>query len=211
MGNPWKEISLSDYENHMSLDSVRQLQSLNLTMKEQLNDYDVHTVIILGIAGGNGLQHINKDKYHKVYGIDINESYLQAVVERYKELSEVLACLNIDIIHETDKLPKAELLIANLLIEYVGYEAFTKAVAKVKPRYVSCVIQINETEKTWVSDSPNIPAFDGLDSVHCQMEEDELTVAMKKAGYKLIKKSVDVLPNEKRLIRLDYEISKNAF
>lgn len=32
MVNPWKEISLSDYENHMSLDSVRQLQSLNLTM-----------------------------------------------------------------------------------------------------------------------------------------------------------------------------------
>lgn len=32
MVNPWKEISLSAYENHMSLDSVRQLQSLNLTM-----------------------------------------------------------------------------------------------------------------------------------------------------------------------------------
>ena len=68
----------------------------------------------------------------------------------------------------------------------MGYEAFTKAVAKVKPRYVSCVIQINETEKTWVSDSPYIHAFDGLDSVHCQMEEDELTIAMKKTGYKLL-------------------------
>ncbi len=54
MVNPWKEISLSDYENHMSLDSVKQLQSLNLTMKEQFNDYDVNTVMIMGIAGGNG-------------------------------------------------------------------------------------------------------------------------------------------------------------
>ena len=50
MVNPWKEISLSDYENHMSLDSVKQLQSLNLTMKEQFNDYDVNTVMIMGIA-----------------------------------------------------------------------------------------------------------------------------------------------------------------
>ena len=51
MSNPWKDISLSDYENHMSLDSVMQLQSMNQTMKSQLEDYDVHTVMILGIAG----------------------------------------------------------------------------------------------------------------------------------------------------------------
>lgn len=27
MANPWEEISLSDYENHMKLDSVMQLQN----------------------------------------------------------------------------------------------------------------------------------------------------------------------------------------
>lgn len=27
--NPWEEISPSDYENHMSLDSVKQLQTMN--------------------------------------------------------------------------------------------------------------------------------------------------------------------------------------
>lgn len=64
MSNPWEEINLSDYENHMKLDSVKQLQSMNETMKQQLSDYDVHTVMILGIAGGNGLEHIG-DKYHK--------------------------------------------------------------------------------------------------------------------------------------------------
>jgi len=31
--NPWKEISLQDYEDHMSLDSVHQLQAMN-AMKE---------------------------------------------------------------------------------------------------------------------------------------------------------------------------------
>ena len=105
-----------------------------------------------------------------------------------------------------NKLPEAELIIANLLIEYVGYEAFTKAVAIVKPRYVSCVIQINESEKQWVSDSPYIHAFDGLDSVHCQMDENELTAAMNSAGYKMKKKTKDTLPNGKSLVRVDYEI-----
>lgn len=204
MNNPWKDIKLSDYENHMSLDSVKQLQSMNQTMKSQFDDYAVNTVMILGIAGGNGLEHIDIEKYQVVYGVDINESYLEAVVNRYKNLAGIIKCLNIDIINESDKLPKTELLIANLLIEYIGYDAFSNAVIKTNPRYVSCVIQINETKKQWVSDSPYIHAFDGLDSVHCQMEENKLTDTMNKIGYKLIKKEEDALPNGKFLVRMDY-------
>lgn len=204
MGNPWKEISLSDYENHMKLDSVKQLQSMNQTMKDQLNDYDVHSVMILGIAGGNGLEYIG-NKYNKVFGVDINSSYLKAVKDRYPNLSDVLECLNIDLINDADSLPKSELLIANLLIEYIGYDAFVKVVQNVIPQYISCVIQINETTKQWVSDSPYIHAFDGLDSVHCQMEETKLTETLSKIGYRLIKTVADVLPNGKSLVRLDYE------
>lgn len=207
MSNPWETISLSDYENHMRLDSVKQLQSLNQTMKKQLQDYDVKTVMIFGIAGGNGLEHIDKTKYESVYGVDINESYLQAVAERYNNLSGILKCLNIDIVNEAEKLPRTELLIANLLIEYIGYDAFVNAVLKVNPEIVSCVIQINETDKQWVSDSPYIHAFDGLDCIHCQMEEQELTDVMKNIGYQLIQNSFDSLPNGKRLVRLDYQIS----
>lgn len=206
MVNPWKKIHLSDYENHMSLDTVKQLQSLNLIMKDQLSDYDVHTVMIMGIAGGNGLEHITNEKYQKVYGIDINEEFLRSTSERYKSLADILVCLNIDIVTETDKLPEAELLIANLLVEYVGYEAFTKALEKVKPQYVSCVVQINGDTTQWVSDSPYIHAFDELDSVHHQMEENELTLAMKDVGYKLISKTKESLPNGKSFVRLDYKI-----
>ena len=32
MGNPWKSIKLSDYESHMKLDTVMQLQILNRNM-----------------------------------------------------------------------------------------------------------------------------------------------------------------------------------
>lgn len=55
MRNPWEEISLEDYENHMRLDSVRQLQALSKIMKGQLDAYPVSRVMILGVAGGNGL------------------------------------------------------------------------------------------------------------------------------------------------------------
>ena len=54
MTNPWEEISLDDYEKHMSLDTVRQLQAMNSIMQEQFAAYPVETAAVLGIAGGNG-------------------------------------------------------------------------------------------------------------------------------------------------------------
>ena len=90
MKNPWENIPLTDYENHMKLDSVMQLQAMNEMMKEQFDTYSVSSVMIFGIAGGNGLEHIQKDKFEKVYGIDINSSYLQSVKRRYPNLDGLL-------------------------------------------------------------------------------------------------------------------------
>ena len=205
MSNPWEEISLDDYEKHMSLDSVRQLQALDSIMKEQFAAYPVETAAVLGIAGGNGLEHIDTDKYHKVYGVDINADYLRTVSQRYTQLLGVMACLRIDLINEAEKLPQTQLLIANLLIEYIGYRAFQRAVLQTAPEYVSCVIQINTDEEQWVSESPYLHAFDRLDEVHHQMEEAALTAAMNEIGYSLILQESYPLPNGKALVRLDFE------
>ncbi|MDO4466686.1 MAG: methyltransferase type 11 [Bacillota bacterium] len=208
MKNPWEQINFSDYEAHMSLDSVKQLQSLNQTMKEQFADFDAKSVVILGVAGGNGLEHVDVDKYNKVYGVDINKDYLETVSKRYVNLSGILECLLMDIVHEADLLPEADLLIANLLIEYVGYDAFQKAVEYVNPKYVSCVIQLNTSETEWVSDSEYLHVFDGLDSIHCPMEEKTLSESMMEIGYRFICKKSDFLPNGKILLRLDYIYEK---
>lgn len=204
MKNPWEEILLDDYENHMKLDSVMQLQAMNEMMKGQFITYPISSVMIFGIAGGNGLEHIQKEKYEKIYGIDINSSYLKEVMCRYPDLNGVLECLCINLIDETDKLPKADMVIANLLIEYIGYECFQKAVRQVNPKYVSCIIQIN-IEDNWVSDSPYLHVFDGLEQVHHQMEEHELENTMLEIGYKAIKTLEYMLPNGKKLVQIDFE------
>lgn len=204
MTNPWEEISLSDYENHMQLDSVMQLQAMNQMMKGQLDAYPVSSMMILGIAGGNGLEHVDVNKFNKVYGIDINKEYLNAVKERYPCLSNILECIQLNLLEEAGRLPKAELLIANLLIEYIGYDHFQRAVAQVGPKYVSCIIQIN-TDDGWVSDSPYIHAFDNLDQVHHQMEEDPLIQTLNGIGYKPIQHIERPLPNGKKLVQLDFE------
>lgn len=204
MKNPWEEIPLADYENHMKLDSVMQLQAMNEMMKGQFDAYPISSVMILGIAGGNGLEHIQREKFKKVYGIDVNSSYLKEVVRRYPDLDGLLECLCIDLIKETDRLPKADMVIANLLIEYIGYECFQRAVQRAAPKYVSCIIQIN-MEDNWVSDSPYLHVFDGLEQVHHQMEEQALEKAMLAVGYHPVKTVEHMLPNGKKLVQIDFE------
>lgn len=172
-------------------------------MKGQFEKYPVSSVMIFGIAGGNGLEHIRKDKFERVYGVDINRSYLQEVVKRYPELDGCLECLCINLIDETDRLPKADLVIANLLIEYIGYECFQKAVKQVNPKYVSCIIQIN-LEDHWVSDSPYLHVFDGLEQVHHQMEERALENAMAEMDYHAAGTLEHRLPNGKKLVQMDF-------
>lgn len=203
MSNPWEEIELSDYENHMSLESVFQLQAMNQMMKEQFYTYPVKSVMILGVAGGNGLEHINRKVFERVYGVDINENYLNACARRYPELGPVLKTIHADLISETALLPYADLLIANLFIEYIGYECFQKAVEQVKPEHISCIIQIN-TSDSFVSDSPYLHVFDRLDEVHHQMEENALEASMIQIGYEEEMRSERELPNGKKLVRMDF-------
>lgn len=204
MKNPWEEIPLTDYENHMKLDSVMQLQAMNEMMKGQFEAYPISSVMILGIAGGNGLEHIQKDRFQRVYGVDVNTSYLKEVIQRYPALDGILQCLCINLIDATDRLPKADMVVANLLIEYIGYECFQKAVSQVNPKYVSCIIQIN-VEDNWVSDSPYLHVFDGLEQVHHQMNEQTLENTMLEINYHAIRTLDYMLPNGKKLVQIDFE------
>lgn len=75
MHHPWEDIELDDYEKHMSLDSVYQLQAMNQMMKEQFYAYPAKSMMLLGIAGGNGLEHIHANSFEHIYGVDINAKY----------------------------------------------------------------------------------------------------------------------------------------
>lgn len=203
MGNPWKEIDLNDYENHMRLEYVYQLQTLNQMMREQFSSYDAESVMILGVAGGNGLEHIDKGDFQSVYGVDINPDYLNECTRRYSALGDtfkaVCADLSVDHLH----LPCADFLVANLLIEYIGYECFQNVVKTVAPKAVSCIIQIN-TEASFVSESPYLHIFDRLDEVHRQIEERQLVYSLQEIGYVPQERTERDLPNGKQLVRLDF-------
>lgn len=203
MKNPWEDIPLSDYENHMSLDSVMQLQAMNSMMKRQLARHPAQTAMILGVAGGNGLEHIDPQKFRRVYGVDVNRAYLRECAARHKNLDGILECICADLTAADVTLPHAGLVIANLLVEYIGYPCFQRVVTQVRPAYVSCIIQIN-VDDSFVSDSPYLHAFDGLAQVHHQVHEAGLTAAMEGIGYHLTAADGFPLPNGKKLAQLDF-------
>lgn len=204
MVNPWQNILLSDYENHMKLNQVKQLQTLNKMMKKQFYQNPVKSIMILGIAGGNGLEHIDNNKIDKVYGVDINTQYLDECRKRYPNLDGILKCLCVNLTEKNLELPYVDIIIANLLIEYIGYKCFKNIIKIVKPKYVSSIIQVNK-ETAFVSNSPYLHVFDDLNKVHHQINKKELITTMKSIGYCLIDKDDQSLPNEKLLVQLDFK------
>lgn len=207
MRHPWEEIALTDYEAHMRLDSVGQLQALDRLMARQLAAYPARTAAILGVAGGNGLEHVDPEKYEIVYGIDVNEDYLAACAARYPALVGCVQTLCLDLTDEGRELPKADLVIADMLIEYIGVEVFAHRMRENAPRWVSCVIQKN-VDNSFVSNSPYLHVFDGIAELHTDIDARALIAAMEDAGYRAVLTEAEALPNGKRFLRLDFEIVK---
>jgi hypothetical protein len=83
MSDPWLSIPRADYESHMGADNVQQLGALSELFKRTLDVCLPDSVAILGIAGGNGLEHANPASIARIVGLDINPGYLEDVRRRF--------------------------------------------------------------------------------------------------------------------------------
>lgn len=202
MPHPWEEVPLNAYEGHMQLAGIEQMQSLNALMQQRIAAYPASSVAVWGVAGGNGLEHIDPKTVQAVYGVDVNVQYLAACRERHPQLIEKLTLLCADLSKPCEHLPHAELVIADLFIEYIGIPAFAGRVRECNPKYLCCVIQKN-ISAAFVSDSPYMQALSGIGELHTDVEEEALTSAMP-ASYRLLYREEIPLPNGKLFIRLDF-------
>lgn len=202
MKNPWKTLDLDIYENHMNLETVAQIPLLNKIMKSQLSYENIDFVAILGVAGGNGLEYVSCNDFKKVYCIDINSKYLDVIKKRYSDLN----CLILEKLDLNDlflELPVVELIIANLLIEYIGLNNFTSQIKKIRPKYVSCVIQI-DNKNNFVTDSVYKDSLKNILKLGIFIDKSELINKMDEIGYKCILKEKYDLPGNKKFLRLDF-------
>ncbi len=206
MDHPWKEIALSDYERHMSQPQVGQLTALDQIMGTQLLSHPVDQAMILGVAGGNGLEHVWDTQIKTVYGVDINPDYLAVCKARYPQLDDRLILIQADISRQYQSLPHADLLIADLLVEYIGCPCFGRVVRAVAPTYVSCVIQEESAiGDSFVSPTAYASVFDGLERVHQEITEEALSEVLLQEGYRLTGREQYPLPNGKSFWKFDHK------
>jgi SAM-dependent methyltransferase len=119
MENPWLSVPLEDYEGHMKSAGVRQLTALSDLFADAIAFCRPASIALLGIAGGNGLDHIDGKITHRVVGLDVNPSYLEAVRRRYQSLRGLeLHC--IDLVDQVADLEPVALVHAALVFEHAG-------------------------------------------------------------------------------------------
>ncbi len=206
MKNPWEIIPLVDYENHMSYEGVEQLQTLNRIMEKQLKTKDISSAMILGIAGGNGLNHVI-DSIDIIYGNDINEKYLEQCKARYQNLKDRLVLLQKDLSKQQKGLPYADLVIANLFVEYIGYDMFSKHIEKISPKYISVVLQKEGSVKKLVSDTPYAHNLEQANTVYTKITDEDIINALQKISFQVDKEEIYTLPNGKEFVVLDFRKS----
>lgn len=204
--HPWLEIDLGVYEQHMSDPRVGQLQRLREITAEQIYAHPTRSLGILGVAGGNGLDLREPTSVDNVYGYDINPDYLAACEKRYRPALGSRLHLVEARIDRTLMIASTGLLIANLLVEYVGIDEFSAFVgANISSiGTLSCVIQRNDATG-FVSCTPHASSFDGLGTVASDIDADELTTAMSEANLDIAARHHYPLPNGKLLIRMDFQ------
>jgi len=199
--NAWESVPLETYEAHMAHENVAQAQLLSALMKQQLSDNPCSSCAILGIAGGNGLEHAEALPFATIFGVDINADYLSVCRKRFARMGDRLQLQHRDLTR--DPLPPAELILADLLIEYIGVERFAQCVQQATPRTVSCVTQYSAGAQ-FVTASPYTAAFDDVGKLHKDIAPDALIAAMGKIGYRIAHLSSHALPGGKLLLRTDF-------
>ncbi|MEW2268135.1 hypothetical protein [Streptomyces sp. NPDC047868] len=203
--HPWRGIDLDVYEQHMGDPGVGQLQRLREITGEQLAAYPFRAIGVLGVAGGNGLDLIDPETTDAVYGYDINPEYLAACETRYRDrLGDRLRLIETSI-DRSVRIERVDLLIANLIVEYVGAEEFV-AFAAANARSIgvlSCVIQHND-KAGFVSSTNHSSSFDALASVSSDIDPEALAAAMSDAGFAALDHREYPLPNGKTLVRQDF-------
>lgn len=120
--NPWLEVPLADYEGHMRSPDVDQLGPLSRLFADALRRHRPESVAVLGVAGGNGLEHVDPAVTRRIVGLDINPGYLDAARGRFGSLPG-LELHRVDLSGPMPAVAAVALVHAALVFEHAGLEA----------------------------------------------------------------------------------------
>jgi predicted TPR repeat methyltransferase len=198
--NPWLDIPLEDYERHMSHELVGQSTLLNSLTKIYLEIIKPEGAIFLGIAGGNGLEHIDNNITKRVIGIDINQDYLETAFNRYSHTIPSLQLMNLDIVKNSESIFKADFIWAALVLEYTGIDKALEFSKNNIRRGGHLIVSIQSNNNKPSVSSTGIESVKRAGEIFSAVDPEELLRKSEESGFALIGKEENLLPNEKSII-----------
>ena len=199
MSNPWLSVPLADYEGHMRSAEVQQLDALSELFAEALECCHPASIAVLGIAGGNGLEHVDGALTRRVVGLDVNPLYLEEVGKRYSaNLPLELHCA--DLAEPLFELEPVHLVHAALVLEHAGVgHCLENALTLVAPGgALSVILQLPSESEHGVGVSP-FPSMQKLKSHFSLVDPAWLRATLARRGFGLLKEARRSLPAGKGL------------
>jgi SAM-dependent methyltransferase len=208
--NPWLDIPAADYEGHMSHETVGQLQALNEIFREIVTTFEPRRLAVLGCATGNGFEHIRPDVTETVVAVDVNQSYLDIVKERYESKLPGLTLVCDDVLDARLEPGSIDHVHAGLIFEYVKPPRLFKLIARwLKPSGVlSVVIQQSSDRSDPVTDT-SYRKLKLLAPLMRLVDSTDLTPAARKVGLSE-RKSFDVVLQGGKKFRVIYYVKRNV-
>ena len=127
--NPWEELPLSVY--HLQTGVLGLREPLDKLLHNQLRDHPAKSYLLFGITDGSGLENAPLAHDTRIIGVDINEDYLRACRKKLDALQNRPSLVKMDLSSSLRFAPRAEVVLANLVLEYIGVNTFARQIAAI--------------------------------------------------------------------------------
>ena len=191
--NPWEELPLSVY--HLQTGVLGLREPLDKLLHNQLRDHPAKSYLLFGITDGSGLENAPLAHDTRIIGVDINEDYLRACRKKLDALQNRLSLVKMDLSSSLRFAPRAEVVLANLVLEYIGVNTFARQIAVIKPAAVSCAV---------LHGAAGLALSTEIERQFREVELSHLTDAMEELDYRLTSLTSEPLPGGTLLLRLDF-------
>jgi hypothetical protein len=156
MRHPWLEIPIDEYEAHMALPSVGQAQLLDATLQRTVKEFQPRSLAVLGVAGGNGLESLDRATVRRVVALDFNPDYLALCTRRFAASFAQFQPVLHDLSQGPPLITPVECIFAGLVLEYVPVEPFCAYLASLLTvgGHFAALLQLPSPTLPEVSPSP---------------------------------------------------------
>jgi len=211
MNHPWLEIPIADYEAHMALPSVGQAQLLSDALQRIVAEFQPLSLAVLGVAGGNGLDAVERAVVRRVVALDFNADYLALCSRRYASSFDAFEPVLHDLSHGPPDIAPVECVFAGLVLEYLCLESFCDYLASLLTPGGSfaALLQLPSPTLPEVSPSP-FSSLTRLESAFCFVEPSRLHDCLSAYGFSRISADRYDLESGKSFYYASYQVPNAA-